>query len=591
MTSYTAPLADLAFLLNEVLEVGRLRAIPAFAGVDADVIGSVLAGGARFSQEVLSPLNAAGDAHGAALIDGRVEYPPGFAAAYAQYAEDGWIGIDLPERVGGQGLPRLVQAAIAEMSNGANLAFSMLPVTVRAAARLLLAHAGEELVSRYVPSMIEGSCVATIAISESQAGSDVGRIQTAAHPQADGTYKLTGTKIFISNGDNEYSRQIAHMVLARTPGAAPGTRGISLFLVPKFAGMEAGVGAGARRRNGVRVARLEHKMGLKASPTCVVEFQDADGVRIGTEGRGLQAMFAMVNTMRLEVAVQGVAIAAAATARAIRHALERLQGGTPTERPPPIIRHPDVRRMLLTMRARSEALRALTYEAALQLDIGENDPDPDAAARALGLAQFLLPICKAYGTDTGLDIASLGLQVFGGYGYIRDTGMEQYIRDVRVGSIYEGTNGIQAVDLVTRKLIADRAARLRELLARIRADIDAARADASIAVIGDAVAQGADWLERASDGMLELADQGRGADVEAGAVAFLRLAGLVGGGWMWLRMAARATGASDFYCSKRICAEFYARSLLPEAELLMRQSLLGEGRAAELTAEHWLAGL
>jgi len=523
-TIYTAPVADLAFLLNDVLKVDRLRAIPSFAAVDAGLINSVLAEGARFSEGTLSPINSSGDAHGASLIDGRVEYPPGFADAYAKYAGDGWLGIDLPERVGGQGLPRVLQAAFAEMTNGANVAFSMLPVTVRAAARLLLAHGGEELVSRYVPAMVGGRCVATIAITEPQAGSDVGRIQTTARVQPDGTFKLTGTKIFISNGDNEYSEQIVHMVLARTPGAAAGTRGISLFLVPKFTGEGA-----QRRRNGVRVARVEHKMGLKASPTCVLEFDEAQAAPIGAEGRGLQTMFAMVNTMRLEVAIQGVAVASAATTRAIRYALERLQGGAPDQSPVPIIRHPDVRRMLLTMRARCEALRALNLEAALQLDIGENDPDTGVAARALGFAQFLLPICKACGTDAGLEIANLGVQVFGGYGYIADTGIEQYVRDVRVGSIYEGTNGIQAVDLVTRKLVADRAVRLGEFLARIRADIDAAHGDAGVAAIREAVGRGAAWLRQASDGLLRMADEGRSADTEAGAVAYLRLAGIVGG--------------------------------------------------------------
>jgi alkylation response protein AidB-like acyl-CoA dehydrogenase len=585
-TTYTAPVADLAFLLNEVLELDRLRALPAFAAVDAALIDSVLAEGARFAEDILSPINSPGDVHGAALTDGRVEYPPGFAEAYAKYAADGWVGIDLPERAGGQGLPRILQAAFAEMTNGANVAFSMLPVTVRAAARLLLAHGGEELVSRYVPAMISGRCVATIAISESQAGSDVGRIQTTARAQADGTFKLTGTKIFISNGDNEFSEQIVHMALARTPGAPAGTRGISLFLVPKFTGEGA-----RRRRNGVRVARVEHKMGLKASPTCVVEFDGADAVRIGVEGRGLQAMFAMVNTMRLEVALQGVAIASAATTRAVRYALQRLQGGAPDQPPVPIIRHADVRRMLLTMRARGEALRALTLEAALQLDIGENHPDPGVAARALGLAQLLLPICKACGTDAGLDIANLGLQVFGGYGYIADTGIEQYVRDVRVGSIYEGTNGIQAVDLVMRKLVADRAVRLGEFLARIRADVDSAAGDARIAAIRAAVARGANLLQQTSDGLLRMAGEGRSADVEAGAVSYLRLAGIVGGGWMWLRIAARAADGSALHRSKRISAAFYAESLMPEAEVLAHQALMGVGSAADLNDEHWLSGI
>ena len=356
-----------------------------------------------------------------------------------------------------------MQAAFAEMTNGANIAFSMLPVTLRAAARLLLEHGDDVLVRRYGPGLVDGSCAATIAITESDAGSDVGRLKTQALPQPDGTYRLHGTKIFISNGDHDLAPQIVHMVLARVPGALPGTRGISLFLVPKT------VDGG---RNPTRVVRLEHKMGLKGSPTCVLAFEGATGYRVGAEGRGLQQMFAMVNTMRLEVAIQGVGIAGAATARAIRHALERMQGGPPDRPPVPISEHPDVRRMLLTMRARTEAVRALTLEAALQLDRSEHAVDAESREQARGVAQWLLPICKAWSSDTGFDVANLAIQVFGGHGYVKDSGIEQYVRDVRIAGIYEGTNGIQAIDLLQRKLIGDGGVRQREWLARIRADLE-----------------------------------------------------------------------------------------------------------------------
>jgi alkylation response protein AidB-like acyl-CoA dehydrogenase len=404
MTNYFAPIEDLAFLLSEVLELERLRALPAFAALDADIVKSVLTEGARFSQDVLSPINAPGDRVGSRLIEGKVHYPPGFADAFARYAADGWLGMDLPESVGGQGLPRVLQAAFAEMTNGANLAFSMLPVTIRAAARLLLAHGDAAVVEKFVPAMVKGDCAATIVISEPQAGSDVGRIRTLAVPKADGSYRLSGTKCFISNADNDFSPQIAHIVLARTPGAAAGTRGISLFLVPKYLD-----GSGRRQRNGVQVLRIEHKMGLNASPTCVLEFTDAHAFRIGSEGRGLNAMFVMVNTMRLEVAMQGVAIGSAAMSRAIRYSFERVQ--------------PDVVRMLLTMRARTEALRALTLEAALQLDLSEHEGDDERRRNALGFAQWLLPICKAYASDLGFETANAALQVFGGYGYIKETGV------------------------------------------------------------------------------------------------------------------------------------------------------------------------
>lgn len=586
MTTYRAPTEDLEFLLSEVLELERLRAEPAFAGLDRGVIKSILAEGARFAHDILSPINAAGDRIGARLVDGKIQYPPGFAEAFARYAADGWLGIDLPQSVGGQGLPRVLQAAFAEMTNGANLAFSMLPVTIRAAARLLIAHGGSSMVERFVPAMVKGDCAATIAISEPQAGSDVGRIGSVAVSQSDGSYRLSGTKCFISNGDNEFCSQIAHMVLARTPGAAAGTRGISLFLVPKYADSSTG-----RQRNAVRVRRVEHKMGINASPTCVLEFDTAHALRIGEEGRGLNAIFAMVNTMRLEVAIQGVAIGAAATARALGHAFERLQGGEANHPPRPIIRHPDVARMLLTMRARTEALRALTLEAALQLDLAEHLSDERERKAAMSFAQWLLPICKAYATDLGFETASTALQVFGGYGYITETGIEQYVRDVRIASIYEGTNGIQAIDLLNRKLIADRGDRLGDFLARMRADTQAGAGDAELAPVRSAVVQSAAALERASHALLQRAAGGSTAELEAGAAAYLKLAGFTGCAWMWLRMASKARGQSPLHRAKRVIARFFACSLLPEAELHAAQAIAGRGDGPFPSDEQWLAGI
>jgi len=577
-TVYHAPLADIEFVLLQVLRIDALASLPKFAHLDADSVRTVLAQGARFAEEVLSPINGPGDAEGARLIDGCVRYPAGFANAYAGYAADGWLGLDMPEHVGGQGLPRVLQVAFAEMTNGANLAFSMLPVTIRAAAKLLLEHGSPEVVQRFVPGLVDGSCAATIVISEPQAGSDVGRAQSLAVPQPDGSYHLTGTKVFISNGDHELAPQILHMVLARTPGAAAGTRGLSLFLVAKFCGEGA-----ARRRNAVRVARVEHKMGLKASPTCVLEFDGAEAIRIGPEGRGLQSMFAMVNTMRLEVAVQGVGIAGAATGRALRYAAERLQGGAPQDRPPAIIAHPDVRRMLLTMRARTGALRGLVYEAALALDRGEAG---DAAA--LAFSQWLLPICKAYASDTALEVANLAVQVFGGYGYITDSGVEQYVRDVRVAAIYEGTNGIQAIDLVTRKLAGDGGARLREYIARMRADVERCSGQPSVAGIRAATDEGARLLEQVSERLLAREGGTTPADLEAGAVAYLRLAGVVGGAWMWLRIASESTGPGALHRLNRATAEFHARVLGPEAELYAAQCLSGAGLTA-LDEEQWLS--
>jgi alkylation response protein AidB-like acyl-CoA dehydrogenase len=579
-TVYHPPLEDLEFLLWDVLDVGGLLALPGFAHADRDVVRGVLFEGAKFAQEVLSPINGEGDAVGARLAEGRVEFPPGYAAAYSRYARDGWLGLDLPASIGGQALPRVVQAAFAEMTNGANLAFSMLPVTLRAAARLLIEHGDGELIRRYGPGLADGSCAATIAITEPDAGSDVGRLRTQAAAQLDGTYRLQGTKIFISNGDHELAPQIVHMVLARTPDAAPGTRGVSLFVVPKIVD-------GAR--NAVRVVRLEKKMGLKGSPTCVLAFEGATAHLIGAQGRGLQQMFAMVNTMRLEVAIQGVGIAGAATARAIRYAQERRQGGTPDRPPSPIVDHSDVRRMLLTMRARTEAIRALTLEAAVQLDRGENDTDAGERARALGLAQWLLPICKAWGSDTGFEVANLAIQIHGGHGYVTDAGVEQYLRDVRVASIYEGTNGIQAIDLLQRKLVGDGGARQREWVARMRADLRVTAGDPSLEALRAALEPAVDAFSRVSSELLLLATGGA-ARVEGGAVAYLRLAGLVGGGWMWLRMAAAARADTPLHRMKRRLASFYVAHLLPEHALCAAQALHGDALSDVPDATEWLAG-
>jgi acyl-CoA dehydrogenase len=580
-TTYHAPLADLEFLLEEVLDVEGLLALPDFAHVDRDVVGSVLREGAKFAEEVLSPTNGSGDAVGARLVGDRVEFPPGFAEAYQRYAQDGWLGLDLPASIGGQGLPRIVQAAFAEMTNGANLAFSMLPVTLRAAARLLLEHGDDALVSRYAGDLVDGSCAATIVITEPGAGSDVGRIRTQAVPQADGTYRLNGTKIFISNGDHELAPQIVHMVLARVPGAPAGTRGISLFVVPKFVD---------GRRNSTRVVRLEHKMGLNGSPTCELAFEAAIGYRIGPEGRGLQQMFAMVNTMRLEVAIQGIGVAGAATARAIRYALERAQGGAPDRAAVPIAGHPDVRRMLLTMRARTEAMRALTLEAALQLDRSEHAVDAEGRDRAKGIAQWLLPICKAWGSDTGFDVANLAVQVFGGHGYIRDSGVEQYVRDVRIAGIYEGTNGIQAIDLLQRKLVGDGGARQREWLSMIRADLEAAASDKTLDSLRAGLEPAIVALEHCSAKLLAQSEAGS-AGIEGGAVSYLRLAGIVGGGWMWLRMAAAASGNTPLHRMKRLLAAFYMQHLLPEHVVLAAQALAGGAFVTGPDAAEWQAGV
>lgn len=568
MNHYHAPVADLQFLLRDVLHIEDLFTLKDFTHVDWGIVSAVLTEGARFAEQQLAPANAIGDLEGARFEDGRVLLPEIYQRAWDRLHQDGWLGLDLPREHGGQALPRLLQAAFAEMTNGACVSFCMLPLMSRAAVRLLLEHATPALVEQFVPALVAGDAAATICISEPQAGSDVGRIQARAVPVGDGTFRLTGSKIWISYGDHELTPQIAHMVLARTPDAAPGTRGSSLFLVPKMC-----VDNSMMFPNGVHVSSIEHKMGLKASPTCVLQFDAAMAWPVGPEGRGLVSLFTMVNTMRLEVALQGVAIAGAATARAMRYAMERRQGG-PIETPPvAIIRHPDVRRMLLTMRARTEGLRALTLEAARQLDLAEHEEDPDRRRQASTLADWLLPICKACATEAGTEVSNLCVQVHGGYGYVHETGVEQYLRDARVGSIYEGTNGIQALDLVSRKLIRDEGRRLQLFVGLIQKDLAREAKQKHLAEIHSALTTGLATLERCAQHLLQSSLDSR--DSAAAATPFLKLAGLVGSGWMWLRMAAVATGQSALHQNKRNTAGFFAQHLMPEADWLEQQIMAG----------------
>ncbi|MCX7170620.1 MAG: acyl-CoA dehydrogenase [Proteobacteria bacterium] len=571
--SYTPPLDDLRFVLNQVLDYGRLFSLAAYVHADSELADAVLNEAARFTAGVLGPINGVGDQHGSRLENGRVITPPGFREAYRRFVEGGWPGLDLPVAHGGQALPLTLQAACAEMVNGACVSFGMLPLMERAATRLLIAHAPKAIVDVYAPRLVSGEWGATICISEAQAGSDVGRISTRAEPRADGSYRLSGSKIFITYGDQDFTEQIAHMVLARIPGAPPGTRGLSLFLVPsRQLAADASVGAA----NAVSVTRLEHKMGLKASPTCVLNFDGATGFLIGRENAGLKAMFTMVNTMRLEVAVQGVAVASAATVKALRYALERPQGGPPEGKAVMLIEHADIRRMLYTMRARTEAMRALVLETALNLDLAQAGP-AEQRSDALALAEWLLPVCKACCSEAGFEVANLAVQVLGGHGYVADAGVEQYVRDSRVMSIYEGANGIQALDLVTRKLAQDGGLRYQLFTARIRADLERCGGQAELLTIWNALSEALARLDSVTKTLVAHLSGASGAsrDAEAGATAYLALVGLVGGGWMWLRMAAIATEDLSLQREKQAIARFYAEYLLPESHVMAARAVMG----------------
>ncbi len=554
--SYRPPVEDMAFLLHEVVGIERLYA--AF-GMDRDVVGAVLDGGARLATEVLSPLNPVADAEGCRVENGRVRTPEGYAEAWKHYVDGGWPGLSLPADHGGQGMPLILQAAFAEMSNAACPAFSMMPCSTRAAATALIAAGDGWMKETVVPKLAGGAWSGTISMTEAGAGSDVGRDATRAEPLGDGRYALTGEKIFISYGDHDLTEQIIHLVIARVAGAPEGIKGLSLFMAPS---REIGADGSPGVANGVSLVRIERKMGLHGSPTCALSFDSATGFLIGEEGRGINNIFYMVNTMRLEVAAQGPAVAGAGLRAAVGYAGERAQFGAP------IGEHPDVRRMLMTMKAWTEGLRALVFEAALCLDISRTDPDEDERGQALDMAEWLLPICKAAGSERGQQVANLAIQVHGGHGYITETGVEQYVRDARVTSIYEGTTGIQAIDTLTRKLARDDGRRYRVFIDRVRADLDGCAGRDGIAPIHQALANGVATLEdcTARIGPM-LAETPR--DALAGATAYQELCATVAVGWMWLRQAATGNEA------KIATATFFARHMMPDCEPLAAKALLG----------------
>ncbi|MDR2189536.1 MAG: acyl-CoA dehydrogenase [Azonexus sp.] len=578
---YVPPLEDMRFLLEEVFDLSGVFGQPPYEEISFDIARAVLDEGGRFAAEVLGPVNARGDAVGAQFVDGEVRTAPGFIDAYRQYRDGGWVGLDLPPEYGGQGLPLVIQAGMAEMVTGSCMAFSMLPLMGRAAARLLIGHAEAALRDTVVPRLAAGEWTATICISEPQAGSDVGRTATRATPRDDGSWSLSGTKIFITFGDHDLAPQIIHMALARTPGAPVGTRGLSLFIVPKFDfAADGALGA----RNPAIVTSIEHKMGLKASPTCVLNFDGARGFMVGGEGNGLKTMFDMVNVMRLEAGIHGLGVGGAALAKALTYVTERLQGGNADAPPVPLVDHADIRRMIYTMRSRIEAMRAMMFETALQLDLAVTAGSAAGRATAREQAQWLLPIGKAFFTATGFEVANLAVQCFGGYGYIAEAGVEQYVRDLRVASIYEGTNGIQAFDLVVRKLLNDEGRRYGEFVARIRRDLEQHAARPDLLDIRSALADGLARLERVSAAYRAL-PRGQRRAAEAGAAAFLAMTGRVTSAWMWLRMAAAATGGSALHRRKRELAAFYASYLMPELLALEAQAMPGAARVDGLDAE------
>jgi 3-(methylsulfanyl)propanoyl-CoA dehydrogenase len=572
---YAAPLADMRFVLEELASLGSGEPEEP---VPSELLETILGAAARFAESILDPLNEAGDRVGSILENGIVRTPPGFQEAYRRYIEAGWNSLTADPSYGGQGLPFALSSAVAEMWNSAATSFALCPLLNIGAVTLLEAHGSPEQKEHYLKKLVSGEWTGTMNLTEPQAGTDLGALRTRANPEED-HYRINGQKIFITYGDHDLAPNIVHMVLARTSGATPGTKGLSLFLVPKFLpDPEGSPGA----QNGVKTLRLEKKLGIHASPTCVLLYEDAIGWRIGEEGRGLESMFTMMNNARVNVGLQGVGIAERAYQRARDFARERVQG-RPITAPPedaalPILHHPDVRRMLLFMRAACEATRALSYYAAALIDRSRTGPDAKACAAR---ADLLIPVVKAWCTDLAVAVASEGIQVHGGMGYIEETGAAQYLRDARIAPIYEGTNGIQAQDLVLRKLARDRGAAAYSLAAEMRATERALRAAGAsdLCVIASFLGPAIAAFETATR-ELACAQAARAA---AGSYPYLELFGIVAAGWLLARLALAATGPSQsrrgdgaFLTAKRMTARFYAEHFLALAPGLLTAAGGGE---------------
>jgi len=577
MTGYTPPLQDMLFTLEAV--AGLPDVAQHFDGNAApDLVAQILDGAGKLASEVLAPLNAPGDRAGSVLENGVVRTPSGFKDAYKTYVEGGWNGLPFHAEFGGQDLPWMVTTAVQEMWQSANLSWTLGPLLTTAAVEALTAHGTADQKRIYLPKLVSGEWMGTMNLTEPQAGSDVGALRTRAVRAGD-HYKITGQKIFITYGDHDWTENIVHLVLARLPDAPPGSKGISLFLVPKFlVGADGQIGA----RNDLRVVSLEHKLGIHASPTCVMAYGDnggAVGYLIGRENEGLACMFTMMNNARLQVGLQGVAIAERAYQQAREYARTRLQSreiGATSPDPAPIIRHPDVRRMLLTMRCLTEASRALTYTAAASLDLSKRHPDGGARARHHARLDLLTPVVKAWSTDIGVEVASLGIQVHGGMGFIEETGAAQHYRDARITPIYEGTNGIQANDLVFRKLGRDQGEAASNFLREITEFETALPVEHSdFAALRRQLTAGRTALADATQVVVGLikTDQRSAA---AAAVPYLRLFGTVAGGYVLAR-AAKAAGErrrrgdddAAFCDAKVVTARFFADHVLSQAAGLL----------------------
>lgn len=584
MPTYRAPLDDIRFVLHDVHGVEKLAALPGCADATPDVVDAVLAEGAAVCEQVLFPVNQSGDADGCHYDNGTVRTPSGFKEAYAQYAAGGWTGIAAATEYGGQGLPEAVRFVFEEMLCSANLSFSMYPGLSHGAYSALMSHGSDELRARYLPKLVDGSWAGTMCLTEAHAGTDLGIMTTRAVPSGDGAYHITGSKIFISAGEHDLTENIVHLVLARLPDAPAGTKGISMFVVPKFLPTPEGAPG---PRNGVTCGSIEHKMGIKGSATCVLNFDNATGFMVGEPNKGMRAMFVMMNGARLAVGMQGLGLSEVAYQNALAYAKERLQGRAltgaknPDGPADPILVHPDVRKTLLRIKAFNEGARSLAYWVGMLIDIEHRHADEATRQEASDLVALMTPVIKAFFTDLGFDSTNLALQTLGGHGYIREYGIEQYVRDARIAQIYEGTNAIQALDLVGRKLPMEGGRLVRRFFALVKADVDAVVDDVELDALARPVGEALGRLQKAT---MLLAEKGFANPDEAGAAAteYLHLMGYTALGWQWLKMAgvaqrqlASGTGNATFLQAKIKTARFYMARMLPQTGALLVQIQAG----------------
>jgi acyl-CoA dehydrogenase len=596
MPSYKAPVDDVMFLLSDVFHIDRYNNLPGFAEATPDLIAAVLAEAAKFSEEVLAPLNRVGDKEGCRRHgDGSVTTPAGFKDAYGRLTAGGWLGMSAPVEFGGQGLPTVLAQAVNEFLCSANMAFAMYPGLTEGAIAALLAHGSAEQKALYLPKLIAGQWAGTMNLTEPQCGTDLGLVRARAALQADGSYKITGTKIFISAGEHDLVENIVHLVLARIDGAPQGTRGISLFVVPKFLpNADGGIGA----RNVVSCGSIEEKMGIHGNATCVMNYDGATGWLIGEPNRGLQAMFVMMNEARLGVGVQGLALSEVAYQNAAAYAKQRLAGRAlsgakfPQQAADPIIVHADVRRMLLTIRAFNEAARALVLWTALKGDIAHRSEDAKERQAAEDHLGLMTPVIKGVLTDRGFENTVAAQQVFGGHGYIAEHGMEQFVRDARIAMLYEGANGIQALDLVGRKLPKDGGRALQAFFAEVSAYIKAHGTDASMAPYVTPLGQALGELQQATMWFLQNA-LGNPDNAGAGATDYMHLFGLVALGYMWCLIAEAAktkpasggNGSADRAAERLATGRFFMERMLPATTTHLARVKAGAASTMELPAE------